>query len=172
MDRLRDVYPYTDACDHSAFWLAISEEVRRTESTWTTESDLARSRAIASSELLPLAVTQKSELRATASAVLTTLLDNEDRVLAPIWLYDHFFHYGLFGKERRESKEWFVSAQYAEALASRATNEWKVAFLSGALMPQLRTLHPIYALSAVGKWDEQCFNKLTLIFLEMTILTP
>lgn len=159
-DRLDELYTDVDSFDHVSFWQGVAAFAKKPDCEWMASYRPIYEALRDLADVLRNAVRRQQNLRENAAAVFRNLR-NRDSELTAYWIRSHIFAYGLFGRERRESNDWFLNQEQTEALAVDMAREWRGLRLSGKLIPCHWDLQTVYTMLDTEVWDDPCRTALT-----------
>lgn len=158
MERASLAYPFHE---HAApeFLLGLAAWMNRSVSDWTPEPSPKRSVIENAKFMILQRVERGPEDRASLSAVLTELVEQQrDTHLAPFLLQSLSIHYGMFGRQASKdlAKTQLVSKHGTERLFHVQASWAPEAFRNGELFFELHHGGLLHQLADIGAWDARC----------------
>jgi len=166
LDRFDSVYSDAEDSDPQRTWRSIGSFLEPETPAWPTRfvgiADVLR----AFERTLFRTLERRPLLRQQLRETLRALIGRRHYVFAASILRNDFFAYGLFGKENRGAENAFLSAEDVTDLAQHLAATARTDMASGAILPSMAGIEPLWLMEEVGQWDESCRERLDVAIRE------
>lgn len=115
-------------------------------------------------------VLKNSEFSDVAPRVMRKPVQEGQTAFVSHVIWDLFFTYGLFGRDKRSTRFAFLSSDEVQAMGLQLGKEYRKRHLAYNWVATLGDMLPIYVIRATGNWDETCKRQLADLLSDETAL--
>ncbi|WP_185753175.1 KAP family NTPase [Pseudomonas fluorescens] len=160
LDRIEDLLPALPRSGDCNFWVAMSHALTRTHD-WITDQDSTGRLVDDSSTLLWRLARAVPDGRRHVRAVVESLIQAGDLLIAPWILRKHLFAHGLTPYPVQSNNDEIYNQSETVALQQREIPRYRAAVVDGIVLRRLPDTETFYCLINSRQWDETLRSSLT-----------
>ncbi len=170
LPQLNEIAPTQPAHVLVRFWSSVIEYLQPKLDSWQAPFAMEHRLIQDFEAAFRRCVLKNSEFADIARRVMRKPVQEGQTALVAHIIWDLFFTYGLFGRDKRSTRFAFLSSDEVQTAGLQLGKEYRKRHLAYNWAATLGDMLPIYVIRATGNWDDACKRQLADLLSDETAL--